>query len=348
MVTVIGVTFPESWQYGPEEIEILDSISRQVGANFAQQKNLLINTTWFGSQFDNPGWQQVEQLIKSGKTFDNLFLLSVIDPFYLFQSDLEYLQSKLQIKNIFRIGMFDKSQYEWNFHAVVGAKHCPSYARQDIVMHNPKHVFLLYQRKPRRHRVELTELLTEQGLIHRGIVTLGSNKNSNYDWSEGLKFKPVLIEDLPSDYKHNGKHDDFEGIPNDLVTLGRLDIWKNHFLNIVSETEFNNWDPTFVTEKTWKPMIGLRPFVIHGQRDIYNWLQRRGFKTFNHYWSHVPCETGEDQHGNVLSVIKFLCDKNCQELQDMYADMMPDLEYNRNRFFEFAQEQKYRIDYIFE
>jgi hypothetical protein len=348
MIEIIGTTFPQSWQYGPEEIEIFESTGKQISSKFADQQNLLINTTWFGPQFNNNQWNRLKQLISSGKTFDNLFLLSVIDPLYLSKENTQYIEHGLKISRTYRIGMFDKSPYEWNFHAVVSARHCPEYSKENLIMQEPKHVYVLYQRKPRRHRVELTGLLTEQDLDQHGIITLGSNKNSSHDWSEGLEFKPLTIEDLPINYKHNGKHDDFDGIPNDLVTLGRLDIWQNHFLNIVSETEFNDWDPTFVTEKTWKPIIGLRPFVIHGQRDVYTWLKRNGFKTFDRYWDHVLCQSSEDQHGNVISVVKFLCQKTKSELQNMYLDMLPDLEYNRNRFFEFAKEQEYLINHIFE
>lgn len=348
MVTVIGTTFPADWQYGPEEIEIFESTKEQIARQFAGQRNLLINTTWFGPQFDNGEWIKAQQLIDRNETFDNLFLLSVIDPLYLSMDNIAYLETQLKATATYRIGMFEHSKYEWNFHSVVGARHCPEYAPADVGLTDPNYTFLLYQRKPRRHRVELTQLLVDRGFDKQGVITLGSNKNSLYDWSEGLGSKLMTIEDLPSNYKHNGKHDDFGGVPNDLVTLGRLDIWQQHFLNIVSETEFNDWDPTFITEKTWKPVIGLRPFIIHGQRNIYNWLQSNGFKTFNHYWSHVPCETGDDQHGNVVDVIDFLCSKSKTELLAMYADMLPDLEYNRNRFFEFAQEQQYKINHLFQ
>ena len=348
MVTVIGTTFPANWQYGPEEIEIFKSTEQQIAQQFAGQRNLLINTTWFGPQFDNGEWIKAEQLIANKETFDNLFLLSVIDPLYLSKDNIAYLEQQLKTTATYRVGMFEHSKYEWNFHSVVGARHCPDYTVDDIKLTNPNYSFLLYQRKPRRHRVELTQLLVERNFQTKGIITLGSNKNSDYDWSEGLGSQLMTIEDLPSNYKHNGKHDDFGGVPNDLVTLGRLDIWQQHFLNVVSETEFNDWDPTFVTEKTWKPIMGLRPFIVHGQRNTYAWLQKNGFKTFNHYWNHIPCETGDDQHGNIVNVIDFLCGKSKEELTAMYSDMLPALEYNRNRFFEFAQEQQYKINHLFQ
>jgi hypothetical protein len=348
MITVIGTTFLKDWQYGPDEIEIFDLTGKQVEANFSNQQNLLINTTWFGSQFNNNEWPKIEKLIADGQTFDNLFLLSVIDPLYLSKDDLRYIEQNLKIKNTYRIGMFDNSPFEWNFHAIANAKHCPEYKISEVLLTHPEYVFLLYQRKPRRHRVEITNLLLEKNLDKRGIITLGSNKNASVDWSEGLSGPVITIDDHPNAYKHNGNHDDFNGIPNDLVTLGRLDIWQQSFLNIASETEFNNWDPILVTEKTWKPMIGLRPFIVHGQNGIYPWLYRNGFKTFNRYWPHIPVEQGEDQHGNVVAVIEFLCEKSTAELVSMYNDMLPDLEYNRERFYEFSQEQNYKMRHLFE
>jgi hypothetical protein len=347
MVTVIGTTFPVEWQYGPEENEIIESTRQQIQQRFPNQTNLLINTTWFGPQFNNGQWAQAQELIAQGQLFDNLFLLSCIDPCYITDDQIADLQRKFQ-STLYKIGMFADIDLEWNFHAVVGAKHCPDYSVDDLQLKTAEHAFLLYQRKPRRHRVELTNLLIDQGLDQHGIVTLGSNKNSGYDWSEGMAGPVLTIKDYPTDYKHNGQHDDFDGVPNDLVTLGRLDIWQHHFLNIISETEYNSWHPRFITEKTWKPIIGMRPFVIHGQTSIYAWLRQHGFRTFNHYWSDIPIESSEDVHATVIDVIKFCSEKTPEQLKDLYQTMLPDLEYNRNRFYEFAREQQHKLHNIFD
>jgi hypothetical protein len=342
MVISIGVTFPAAWQYGPEEIEIFRSTVKQVEQQFPNAQNLVINTTWFGPQFDNAEWKKLQQI---NGPIDNLFLLSVIDPLYWDENSIAQTQHRLQIQNTYRIGMFADSVYEWNFHAFATDKLAPKYNLTDVELISPDWSFLLYQRKPRPHRIEITNLLLERNLNTRGIITLGSNKNSSYDWSEGQTGPVLTIEDYPSNYKHNGRHDDFDGVPNDLVSLGRLDIWQHHLLNVVSETEFNDWQPRFVTEKTWKPIIGLRPFVIHGHPDIYRWLESQGFKTFNQYWPDI--DIADDQHGHVMLAIETVSSKTTQELSEIYQDMLPDLQYNRNRYFEFAQEQKYKIENLF-
>lgn len=349
MIVTVGTTFPESWQYGAEEIAIVKSTQAQIDREFANQRNLLINTTWFGPQFHNGQWQQIQQLIADHAVFDNLFLLAVIDPMYLMPQDLEHMQTALGIHTTYRIGMYADSPHEWNFHSFVVAEKCPDYLDSDLEPGELDQAFLLYQRKPRPHRLHLTRQLIAHDLLRHGTVTLGSNENHNYDWTQGGEVPIVLtIDDSPANYKHNGSPDEFAGIPNDLVSIGRLDVWRRCFLNVVSETEFENSRPRFVTEKMWKPIIGLRPFLIHGQTDTYAWLRSQGFRTFNHYWSHVPVETHSDVHATTVAVLKWLSTHTAQQLQDLYAEMKPDIVYNRDRYRKFAQEQRYKMAHVFE
>lgn len=345
MVESLGTGFPLEWQYGPEEQHIFHSTIRQVDVNFPNERNLVINTTWFGSQFDNDMWQQALDL--QGE-FDNLFLLSVIDPFYLYINDLNILTQKYNVKKVYRIGMFEDSDHEWNFHAIVGKDLMPKYSENQVFLHRPDYVYMLYQRKPRAHRVEITNLLRHRDLLGSGIVTLGAP--GDYDWQQGLMFTPICIEDSPDNYKHNGSKQDFGGIPNDLVTLGRLDLWQRHFLNIVSETVFDEWEPLLVTEKMWKPMVGLRPFLVHGNPKTYTWLRNRGFRTFNQYWKHIPVEhvyDGFGPHDAVIRTIEFLKEFDIEYLTQMYQDMLVDLRYNKERFYEFSHEQTHRMENIF-
>jgi hypothetical protein len=49
----------------------------------------------------------------------------------------------------------------------------------------------------------------------------------------------------------------------------------------------------------------------------------------------------------VILAIEAVSNKTTQELLQMYQDMLPDLQYNRDRFFEFAKEQQYKINHLF-
>ena len=128
-----------------------------------------------------------------------------------------------------------------------------------------------------------------------------------------------------------------------------MPAWQGHFLHIVGSTEFLPWDPVFVNQIEFKPIIGLRPFVINGQTTIYKWLRKNGFRTFNHYFPGIELENCAEYevHDSLIKVLQYLQNLSKAELLNMYRDMWPDLLNNRNRFFEFAQEQQNKILHLF-
>ena len=349
MLTRIGTTFPRSWQYGPEEIEIFDKTASQVERNFANDRNLLISTTWFGPQFDNGEWQKIEQLFNDNARFDNLFLLSSIDPLYLMEKDISEMCVRFGIKNIYKIGMFDDSKYEWNFHAIVGDHLMPKYNDDDVILKDYEKDFLCYQRKPRAWRVDFAKLVKENNLLDSGIMTLGAKTENDHDWSKGMTWEPITLDESHDPYRNDGQNNPahYGGIPNDLVTVGSLDVWNRCFLYISSETVFDHWEPIFVNERIWKPMIGLRPYIIQGNPKTYQWLERNGFRTFNQYWSHIDLIHSTDVLNDHIEILKFLKNKSKEEKMAMYQDMLSDLLYNKQRFYEFSREQKYKMENIF-
>ena len=349
MLTRIGTTFPARWQYGPEEIEIFDKTARQIEDKFPNERNLLINTTWFGPQFGNGEWEKKEQLFKDNLKFDNLFLLSVIDPLYLMEKHISEMCVRFGIKKTYRIGMFDVGKYEWNFHAIVGDNLMPKYNNEDVMLKNCNKDFLCYQRKPRAWRVDFVKLLKENNLIDNGIITLGAKTENDHDWSKGRTWEPITLDESHDPYRNDGQNNkaNYGGIPNDLVTVGSLDVWNRCFLYISSETVFDHWEPIFVNERIWKPMIGLRPYIIQGNPKTYQWLERNGFRTFNEYWSHIDLKHSTDVLNDHISVLKFLRDKSKEEKMSMYQDMLSDLIHNKQRFYEFSREQKHKMENIF-
>jgi len=253
------------------------------------------------------------------------------------------------IKKTYRIGMFDVGKYEWNFHAIVGDNLMPKYNNEDVTLKNCNKDFLCYQRKPRAWRVDFVKLLKENNLIDNGIITLGAKTENDHDWSKGRTWEPITLDESHDPYRNDGQNNKahYGGIPNDLVTVGSLDVWNRCFLYISSETVFDHWEPIFVNERIWKPMIGLRPYIIQGNPKTYQWLERNGFRTFNEYWSHIDLKHSTDVLNDHISVLKFLRDKSKEEKMSMYQDMLSDLIHNKQRFYEFSREQKHKMENIF-
>jgi hypothetical protein len=114
---------------------------------------------------------------------------------------------------------------------------------------------------------------------------------------------------------------------------------------VVSETQYEYSRNVFLSEKTFKPIIGLRPFVINGSPGIYRILKQAGFdcfedlfpvdllsnENFNYTWKF-------DNHKHIVESLNNLKDKNLTEL---YHQIKPRLLYNQAHFYEYARNQAF-------
>ena len=58
----------------------------------------------------------------------------------------------------------------------------------------------------------------------------------------------------------------------------------------------------WITEKTFKPIIGSRPFIIYGHPETAQRLQSVGFETFDEEFEHNP-HTDFTVHANLIGDI---------------------------------------------
>jgi hypothetical protein len=129
-------------------------------------------------------------------------------------------------------------------------------------------------------------------------------------------------------------------IKNDIVSLGDPELWKQHFINVVTETTVHT--DVFISEKTWKPIIGLRPFLILGDNKIYSHLKDLGFDTFDDIlglWHEDP--NWENRAKSITAVLDQFQHVNINEL---YIEILPRLIKNRNRFLTYMQENRHKIE----
>jgi hypothetical protein len=344
--TYIGTVFPPTSQWHVDEVALIANIKNQIHTTYPSTRNLFINTTWFGPQFNNGEYEKLVKLINQEEQFDNLFMLAAADPVFLNSDQIADIIVQTKSTNVFLMGHFD-SKYQFNFHATILPTYFKSYTTEELLLEDPACLFVNYNRKPREHRTALVQKIVDANLNNHGIVSLGKNDSTYSKREKGLC---LLLGETIEEYKDgNWGMADTLGIPHDIHSLGNINTWKTHFLTVVSETEFFPWDNTFVSEKTWKPILGLRPFVLNGQAKVYQWLRERGFKTFNHYFNGIELEnvTELEIHDSIIEVLKYLVTLDKKEILAMYNDMLPDLIHNRDRFFEFSREQQYRTENLF-
>jgi len=341
----IGTTFPATSDWHRDECELINNIRQQIDHAFSTGSNLFINTTWFGPQFDNSQWANYKTAIAQ-QHFDRVFLLAAADPVFLNAEQIDNIQKETQAE-LYLLGHFD-SKYYFNFHSQVLPRYFVDYCESQLAMTSADYIYINYNRKPRDHRSALVNKLIDQNLLEHGIVTLGQ-ANNMYSRDVEPQRHLTLNETTDDAVGNWGMNMDL-GIPHDIHSLGSLDRWQRHFLNIVGETEFLPWDNMFISEKTWKPVLGLRPFLINGQTKIYQYLRSQGFRTFNHYWPHIELEDIAEYcvHDSIIAVIKHLRSMSREDLQNLYHAMLPDLIHNRNRFAEYSAEQQHKINHLFQ
>lgn len=339
-LTYIGTSFGINEPYGPSEHALINNIKQQIKYKFDCDRCLLINLTWFGPQFDNDNWSK---MLNAGN-FDRVFLLASVDPSMLGEHEIGVIKQATNALYVYLLGNFD-SPHQFNFFAPVVAEKFVKYTTSELAV-DIKKIFVCYNRKPKVHRVKLVQLLKHNHLDQFGTITLGRDKTNIQN--NGIEHDYISIGKQQEDFVSLGNHpDNWEfDIPLDNFSLHCMDVWKTTFLYIVGSTEFNPYDDLFCQQDTFKAILGQRPYVINGVQRTYKWLRYHGFRTFNHYWKHIDVENG-DVHTGIINVIRYLSDMKEKELTDMYQDMIPDLEYNKNRFYEFAEQQKHIINNIF-
>jgi len=333
-VTSVGNTLSTADKYQNSEQKIWDNVYDQINLAFPCADNLLINMTWFGPQFEDSAWYTLLEFKEQNRSFDNIFFLATVDPPFLNVTELQEVKNMVNAIYVYYIGNFD-SPHQFNFFAPLLAKNFKTYAEDELLLKKIKYVYVNYNRKPKTHRINFVNALLDQKLDQCGVVTIGTDETS----------------DLYLNFEGNNEDKDHDigdyGMPMVYYDLGPSFVWNHTFLYINAATEFNPNNDLFCQQDVFKPLIGLRPYVMNGVQKTYHWLRYHGFKTFNHYWEHIDIENG-DVHKTIIELIKFLKEIEKEELISMYNDMLPDLMYNKERFFEFADEQKYKMEHIFE
>ena len=143
--------------------------------------------------------------------------------------------------------------------------------------------FLCYNRKPSTHRIWLHDAFQQLRCFEKGIFTLGS-RHAKDRFFHVENSESYYGEDIPDNHNYTTSPLEISGdwgIPNDVFTIGPLDIWNRCLFNIVTETIYNVTTWGFVSEKIFKPLIGCRPFVVYCPDGATSWLVQRGFEPYH-------------------------------------------------------------------
>ena len=126
------------------------------------------------------------------------------------------------------------------------------------------------------------------------------------------------------------------------------EMYTNSYFNIITETSYN-WDSSsiidnniFLTEKTYRPIFGMQPFIVVSNPGFLKFLKSMGFKTFPEFFdeSYDEIENPIERMSTIVNEIKKICSLSLEELHDRYYNIFDKLEHNRNRLIEIAYDRK--------
>jgi len=193
------------------------------------------------------------------------------------------------------------------------------------------HHYLNLNRRQRAHRPMLVGALVAKDLHLKGKVSIGvSDFEENLEeilngipgyWQECPDIRTLIMQTRQKYSDLVPMHLD----TNDLVTNRALskvsdcELYRTTMLSVVSETTFfshhslsntRSWEPgVFLSEKTWKPIIHLQPWIMVSQPFTQEAIRAKGYHTWGDFIDESYDYEESDTHRMymVLRLIEQIC-----------------------------------------
>ena len=207
-----------------------------------------------------------------------------------------------------------------------------------------RNLFLSYSHATKDYRVDFYVSLLGKNLLDRGKISLRSlsdfepditfsyeNKNDQQNFIE-LKNRSPFILDVPMDLEDNWIHYDSKVV---------FEHYTSTFISVVLETLIVP-DTVQLTEKIYKSIIALHPFMVIGNPRYLESLKKVGFKTFDK-WIDESYDREMDykkRASKILNELDKFSDKTIEELKLIRKEMLPTCEHNRQILLDMIKENK--------
>jgi len=322
---MIVATFDYGW--GPEletkklEAEILLSYLRPYQQD--DSCTVIINSTLYGREEHERTMIRLREIRP-----DRIVLVSMIDAANCWSPQFQELGAEVRC-----VGYYD-SPDDIDYWAIAVDRYF-SAIQDDLTGIDT--AYLCLNRKSHRHRQALYDALVSTNLVDLGIVSMGAKSDS------GLAQRSLDVDVPVSTLALNpNAGTEQTGIVNDIMSLGHPDHWKRIFLDVVTETQFDIAGTQFVSEKIYKPILGMRPFLVYARDGAIAWLTQRGFEPYVYDFQDIT-DLDLSSHHNTVPFLRILCAQPPAYWQKRMVDLRPKLLYNRNRFDRYTQEIKDKI-----
>lgn len=307
----------------------LKAFEQQIVTDFLQQQindsscTVVINSVWYTKEYHLKVLDQLRDL-----EFDRIVLVAMLDaaiPWPEWYSEFDC--------PVHAVGYYP-GPYNLDFWALFVAHFFKHHKVSDLADHTHLvYPYMCLNRKPHWHRIKLYNQLTELGLVDQGLFSMGG---------QGCATKSLAVDCEHDNLAPNATRDQ-TGLPNDIASVGNLSNWQQSFLNIVTETVYNINQNYFVSEKIFKPIVGLRPFLVYDTDGAVAWLQARGFESYVSDFDDIS-DLDLAAPENTAPFLQILCKQPVAYFQSKFVALLPKLLYNRNQFTAYVASQKHKIN----
>ncbi len=152
-----------------------------------------------------------------------------------------------------------------------------------------------------------------------------------FDWKEYWSDIPMLL--VQFDLHTPIQCDELDDASHNNHKLINHDHYQDSYWNFILETHFNN-STIFLTEKTFKPILNMQPFIIIGNPHSLKLLRELGYKTFDNYICEDYDDNDDDEarmHDVFSECFKLVSYPNDAH-RKVTVDMVDILEHNQKVF----------------
>lgn len=201
---------------------------------------------------------------------------------------------------------------------------------------NPRYcnkVFTNYNKNAKYERAVLVDELARRHLLQHGVVTF-----LNPD-----RIQPSFKGDVFTRWQH---HNGSKLIDEIQIPADTLSLPKNYFnglIDLVSETDVKPGDH-YVTEKTVKPLVTLKPFICLSSPNYHKFLAEEfGIEQYDELFDY-SFDQEEDLHKRINMLVDEI-ERIVQIYNDdfkvaIYNKLLPKLIRNRDRYMDYGKHRK--------
>lgn len=283
-----------------------------------QSRSVIINSVWYNTDYHQKVIAELREIVPT-----HIFVVALLDPPII---DLDWFD-ELDC-TVTGIGYYPESNFVDYFALFTDQFHIN--VDHTLLLDDSKinTAFMCLNRKPHQHRLRLYQGLEELALLDCGFVSMG-----------GSPPRRVLENDCSGQNIAPNPGAEQYGIENDVASLGNIDRWQQHFVNIVTETTWDIELCNFVSEKTFKPVVGLRPFLLYAPNGGIKCLHSRGLESYVTDFADIT-DTDLTQPHNIPVFAAELSKQSRSYWQMKFQLLQSKILHNYNQFKKHVIKQK--------